>query len=167
MIKMAETTDVMSIVDLVEKEIDMKLKRKQKEVLEAFMKGNDVFCCLSTGYGKSLCYALLPKLFDKMRNRPGSSIVVVISPLVALMIDQHIKFTNFGITSDFICEALDTVKGIHDGGSQLIFISPESLLNNVQWRNVLLSEIFQNNLVCVAIDEAHCVPKWYVDSYAS
>ena len=40
MIKMAETTDVMSIVDLVEKEIDMKLKRKQKEVLEAFMKGH-------------------------------------------------------------------------------------------------------------------------------
>ena len=66
------------------------------------MKGNDVFCCLPTGYGKSLCYALLPKLFDKIRNRPGSSIVVVVSPLVALMIDQHIKFTNFVITSDFI-----------------------------------------------------------------
>ena len=80
------------------------------------------------------------------------------------MINQHIQFTNFGITSEFICEAhqdLDTVNGMRDGSSQLI-ISPESLLNNAQWRNVLLSEMFQNNLACVSIDEAHHIPKWYV-----
>lgn len=85
------------------------------------------------------------------------------SPLVALMIDQKEKFTSIGINTDFIAKAhhnLNTVKRIKEGTSQLVFISPESLLNNTQWRDVLLSDIYQNNIVCLAVDEAHCVPKW-------
>ena len=33
--------------------------------------GRDVFVCLSTEFGKSLCYALLPLVFDCLRGRKG------------------------------------------------------------------------------------------------
>ena len=86
------------------------------------------------------------------------------SPLTALMIDQQDRFHKLGISTEFIseeCHDLDTIKGIKDGRYQVLFISPESLLCNPQWRNILLSNVYQENLVCVAVDEAHCIPKWY------
>ena len=45
------------------------LKKKQVEDVIAFIEGNDVFVCLSTGYGKSVIYALLPSVFDTLRGR--------------------------------------------------------------------------------------------------
>ena len=36
------------------------LKPEQADVIEAFVKGRDVFAVLPTGYGKSLCYGCLP-----------------------------------------------------------------------------------------------------------
>jgi len=34
------------------------------EAVKAFVEGNDVFMSLPTGFGKSLCFALLPYVFD-------------------------------------------------------------------------------------------------------
>lgn len=42
------------------------LKQEQLRVVEAFVEGRDVFAVLPTGYGKSLCYACLPIVFDKL-----------------------------------------------------------------------------------------------------
>ena len=48
-----------------------------------------MFVSLPTGYGKSLCYALLPLIFDKRREAvERRSIVMVVSPLIALRKDQ-------------------------------------------------------------------------------
>ncbi len=52
------------------------MKLQQLQVVEAFVKGHD---------GKSLCYACLPLVFDKL---PQGSIVLVVSPLIAIMKDQ-------------------------------------------------------------------------------
>ena len=41
-----------------------KLKKEQIDVIDSFVKGNDVFAVLPTGFGKSLCFACLPSLFD-------------------------------------------------------------------------------------------------------
>ena len=41
-----------------------------------------------TGYGKSLCYAILPWAFDEVRSIDKKSIVIVVSPLVSLTMDQ-------------------------------------------------------------------------------
>jgi len=40
------------------------LKSLQVEVIISFATGHDVFTILPTGYGKSLCYACLPAVFD-------------------------------------------------------------------------------------------------------
>ena len=40
------------------------LKMKQREAVEAFMKGNDVFVALPTEYGKSVIFGILPAAYD-------------------------------------------------------------------------------------------------------
>ena len=64
------------------------LKAEQESAIVSFLAGNDVFVSLPTGYGKSLCYAALPYAFDQLGETCKSSIVIVVSPLIALMKDQ-------------------------------------------------------------------------------
>ena len=54
------------------------------------MSGRDVFVCLPTGFGKSVCYIVLPILFDIMR-KCSDSVIVVVSPLKSLMADKLLK----------------------------------------------------------------------------
>jgi len=70
------------------------LKDLQLEVITSFVAGKDVFAVLPTGYGKSLCYACLPLLFDHLHQLQESqaSIVVVVTPLIAIMEDQACIF---------------------------------------------------------------------------
>ena len=37
-------------------------------VVQAFLDGHDVIVCLPTGSGKSLCYWILPGVFDRLRG---------------------------------------------------------------------------------------------------
>ena len=65
------------------------LKPEQLDVILQFVKGRDVFAVLPTGFGKSLCYACLPSTFDKvLKKERGYSIVIVVTPLLAIMDDQ-------------------------------------------------------------------------------
>ena len=70
------------------------LKKKQEEIILRFISGNDVFGVLPTGFGKSLCYTCLSGIFDVLLENPGYSIVVVVSPLTAIMKDQVRKERN-------------------------------------------------------------------------
>ena len=47
------------------------LKSLQLKVIMSFPAGMDVFAILPTGYGKRLCYALLPLLFDGLYRLQG------------------------------------------------------------------------------------------------
>lgn len=38
----------------------------------------------------------------------------------------------------------------------------EQLLAGGKWREMLRSDVYQERTVCFAVDEAHCVIKWYV-----
>ena len=78
------------------------LKKEQREAIHAFTSGKDVFVALPTGYGKSYCYALLPLVFDKLRSSEKPSIVICVSPLTALMMQQRDKFCIKGISSEFV-----------------------------------------------------------------
>ena len=62
------------------------LKDEQQRIAADVLGGRDGFVCLPTGYGKSLCYAILPWAFDelsRMRKDDKHSIVLVVSPLVS------------------------------------------------------------------------------------
>ena len=63
------------------------LKDEQKTVLTNFILGCDVFAMLPTGFGKSLCYACLPRVFHSLLGTTNS-IVIVITPLTSIMKEQ-------------------------------------------------------------------------------
>ena len=65
------------------------LHPQQERVVRPFSQGWDVFVSLPTWSGKSLCYCLLPLLFDELYTSLSKYyITVVVSPLVFLMKDQ-------------------------------------------------------------------------------
>ena len=78
----------------------LQLKPEQKSVVETFLNGRDVFVSLPTGSGKSLCYALLPAVFDSLRTSERS-IVIVVSPLTALMKDQVQSLERRGVRAAY------------------------------------------------------------------
>ena len=115
------------------------------------MGGKDGFISLPTGYGKSICFALLPLVFDRMRGYVGA----IVSPLTALMMEQRTKFSVRGISTEYISlqqdiEAMDRVR---KGMVQLLYVSPE-------WRDTLLLRVYQKNIVALVVDEAHCITMW-------
>jgi superfamily II DNA helicase RecQ len=75
----------------------LQLRPEQVDAVKHLYGGKDAFVWLPTGFGKSICYQVLPFMFD-CRKRKGAStevangsspcLVLVISPLIALMIDQ-------------------------------------------------------------------------------
>ena len=58
------------------------------------------------------------------------------------MVDQHEKFIIRGLKTEYLCESnynKKTEVNILKGEMQLVYISPESLLNNIKDRRMLLS----------------------------
>ena len=142
------------------------LKKEQQESVLHLVSGKDVFVCLPTGYGKSLCYTILPCVFDILRSVEKKSIVLVVSPLIALMKDQVASITAMGITATYVTDKRMTVtstKGAIDRGDiQVIFISPEALFSGTEWKRLLCTDVYRQNLVAFVVDEAHCIKDWYV-----
>ena len=52
------------------------------------------------------------------------------------------------------------IEDIKQGYYEIVFISPERLLTSEDWRDMLQSPIYKEQLVGVIVDEAHCVKKW-------
>ena len=95
------------------KTLGYELRAKQLEVVFKFVRGQDVFVSLPTGSGKSLCYSVLLWTFDRLRKRrKPNSLVIVVSPLVALMKDQVASLTRKGLSAVYA-----TNKRIGSGGS--------------------------------------------------
>ena len=74
------------------------------EVIKALYDGEDVFLWLPTGYGKSICYQVLPFLFDYKLKRTSlpphkRSVCIVVSPLISLMVDQVTSLRAIGVGS--------------------------------------------------------------------
>ena len=71
---------------------------QQEERKFKFIKGKDVFVSLPTRFGKSLCYNLLVD-FDILQKKSKKSIVLVVSPLIALMNDPVDAINAMGISA--------------------------------------------------------------------
>ena len=125
----------------------------QKEVIDACLSGKNTLVVLPTGGGKSLCFQLTALLQD--------SICIVVSPLVALMIDQvsDLKSKNIRAMSihgsmgeNELVEALDQCAF---GNIKLLYLSPERL------RNPIVCERLKTlHISLLAVDEAHCISQW-------
>ena len=153
-------------------------KPKQLEAIRTFMSGNDTFVSLPTGYGKSAIYAVLPLAFDclfgmlllscylnayvLLTERQGS-LAVEVSPLTSLMMDQRQQFAPTGLTVEFVGEAqkdIETCSRVVNGDVQLVYISPESLLNTKKYWQMFQTGAYQEKMIAFVVDEAHCVRMW-------
>ncbi|XP_011410065.1 PREDICTED: uncharacterized protein LOC105316681 [Amphimedon queenslandica] len=129
----------------------------------AFLNGNDVFACLPTGFGKSLCYFCLQPIFDAINCHASPwSVVLVISPLQGLMQDQVELLTKKNLAS--ICvtgnEDSSVKTKIVSGVYQLTFTTPEVLLTKKDRRPVFQFPLVCERLVRIIIDETLCVKKY-------
>ncbi len=129
----------------------------QRPVVEAVLSGRDALAVLPTGGGKSLCYQL-PALV-----RQG--LVVVISPLVALMEDQVLQLQRRGIAAACLHAGLDpgrrqqAMAALRDTTLRLLYLAPERLQGELTQR-MLETNAAEGRLVALAVDEAHCISAW-------
>ncbi len=125
----------------------------QEEVVGAALDGEDVLAVMPTGSGKSLCFQL-PALVQ-----PG--LTVVVSPLIALMLDQTSQLREYGVeayslnSSLTAAEQFKAIHGIQEGTVKLLYMAPERLMR--EDTRTLLRDA---GVRCMVVDEAHCVSQW-------
>ena len=90
----------------------------------------------------------------------GKGQVLVISPLVALIEDQHKEALELGLKSAKIHSGLSSQEKqeFYNEASQaqILFLTPERLLQEVFWKNLQ----DQLHITTLVIDEAHCLSQW-------
>ncbi|KAL6193154.1 hypothetical protein ACLB2K_034238 [Fragaria x ananassa] len=124
----------------------------QLEAIKNVLAGESMMVVLPTGAGKSLCYQLPAVIL------PG--VTLVVSPLIALMIDQ-LKQLPYMIRGGLLCssqtmeEVSGTIRMVQEGGIKVLFVSPERFLNAE-----FLSIFSATPISLVVVDEAHCVSEW-------
>ncbi len=126
----------------------------QESVIRAVMSGRDTLALMPTGAGKSLCYQLPAMLL------PG--LTLVISPLIALMKDQHEGLPPpVYEQSTFINSSLDLAEldrrmaDVLAGKIKLIYAAPERLR-----QQPFVHALRRAGISLLVIDEAHCVSLW-------
>ena len=127
------------------------LNKHQKEaIISAVLKKKDVFVSLPTGFGKSVIFQALPMVFDDFTGESGH-IVIVVSPLLQLGI-SCVSLSDVSTQGD-----IDLVEG---GFYSVVYATPESLLKNERWRRMLSSNLYQQKVCAIAVDEAHVIKQW-------
>lgn len=138
-------------------------KFEQLQAIYEVTRGKDVFVNLSTGFGKSLIYSLFSFVCDHMRSTRekvcDSSIVVLISPLVALMDDQLAQMSARGISAAKMTDLNDTELDELRVSCKykILTVSPEGFQS--QAIRCALKHL-KDDIMCIAVDEAHCIEHW-------
>lgn len=131
-------------------------RKGQLPIIESVLSGKDAMAVMPTGGGKSLCYQL-PAVYL-------NGLVVVVSPLIALMKDQVQQLKKIGVQAGCLYsgQSIEEKKVIFQemkaSDSYILYLSPERVQNPgfAKW-------IQQQNVQLFAIDEAHCVSQWGPD----
>ncbi|TQN56770.1 DNA helicase RecQ [Agrobacterium tumefaciens] len=126
---------------------------RQAEIIRHVMAGNNAFVLMPTGGGKSLCYQI-PAL-----AREGMGLIV--SPLIALMVDQVAALRQAGVRAKALNSDLSPEErralwqAMRAGEVDILYAAPETLL-----KPDVLDALQSSDLSLIAVDEAHCLSQW-------
>jgi len=126
---------------------------EQETILKRVMAGQDTLALMPTGMGKSLCFQFPAKV--------QKDLVLVISPLIALMEDQVQKAQKLGISATYLSSTVSREdresrqRRLAAGEFQLFYVTPERFR-----KSEFLEAIQKRKLFCLAVDEAHCISQW-------
>ncbi|MBX9591702.1 MAG: RecQ family ATP-dependent DNA helicase [Hyphomonadaceae bacterium] len=129
------------------------LRPEQESAMLAVLNGRDALVSLPTGFGKSLIYQVPAMIVE----RP----TIVISPLIALMMDQEHALRKRGVPVVALhsrlraAERRAALERLKKGGRLVVLTTPETLESIA---TAPLFERAQPALLC--IDEAHCISEW-------
>lgn len=129
----------------------------QAEVIDHVRSDRHAMVVMPTGMGKSLCYQIPALAADPAQGE----LVLVLSPLIALMQDQVDSLIQRGIDAALINSSLDRetrlarYAQLADGKFRLVYVTPERF-RKPEFVDVLRSR----KITLLAVDEAHCVSQW-------
>lgn len=124
----------------------------QEEAITPILEGRDTFAVLPTGSGKSIIFQSLALAI------PGT--MVVVSPLIALMVDQVQNAEKLGISAAYINSNMEVdevnlrLENFRDGKYDLFYVAPERLT-----LPRFLQACQHVDIPLVAIDECHSVSR--------
>jgi RecQ family ATP-dependent DNA helicase len=136
----------------------------QREAVQAALDGRDSLVVMPTGGGKSLCYQLPALAGDLKGAHPGDdadSLVVVVSPLIALMADQWRRLEAAGVRAAMLASGMEeghngqALREIEAGATQLVLAAPERFASGA-----FRAALARRRVGLFVVDEAHCVAEW-------
>ena len=125
----------------------------QERIIDAAEAGRDALAVMPTGGGKSLCYQV-PAL-------TLGGLVLVVSPLIALMREQVAFLNGLGIEARVLNSTLSpeewraNAEAAASGRLRLLYLAPETLASSRAEEFLSRTEV-----ALLAVDEAHCISEW-------
>jgi ATP-dependent DNA helicase RecQ len=134
----------------------------QREAVSAALAGKDSLVVMPTGGGKSLCYQLPALATDWLPAHPADRpLVLVVSPLIALMTDQLRRLEHAGVRASMLASGMEdghnarALQELRAGATQLVLAAPERFASTA-FREALA----RRRVALFVVDEAHCVAEW-------
>lgn len=131
-------------------------RKNQDRIIAQVLDGKDILALLPTGGGKSICYQVPGLIME--------GICLVISPLIALMLDQISELKRRGVKAIAITSGMSRAQIDREldnaiyGKVAFLYVSPERLKSRL-----FIARLQKMNVSLIAVDEAHCIVEWGYD----